>query len=211
MSSREHPLLHAAYGGPGWRPRTRSMRAELGTIWGACGQNSEYAPLKKVLLHRPGEEILSEGDPNSRQMLEPIDLARAQAQHQNIAEAYLTHGVDVHFLDPSQNPTPNQMFMADLFFMTHEGAIIARPASVVRAGEERCAAERLSEMGVPIIRSISGTGTFEGADAMYISPRKVMIGRGLRTNASGAKQLRSLFEEMGLEVVQVDLPVARCI
>ena len=207
MSSREHPLLHAAYGGPGWRPRTRSMRAELGTIWGACGQNSEYAPLKKVLLHRPGEEILSEGDPNSRQMLEPIDLARAQAQHQDIAEAYLTHGVDVHFLDPSQNPTPNQMFMADLFFMTHEGAIIARPASVVRAGEERCAAERLSEMGVPIIRSISGTGTFEGADAMYISPRKVMIGRGLRTNASGAKQLRSLFEEMGLEVVQVDLPV----
>ena len=207
MASREHPLLHAAYGGPGWRPRLKSLSQELGNVWGDCGQNSEYAPLKKVLLHRPGSEIISESDPNKAQMLEPLDLERAQAQHEGIAEAYLNNGVDVFYLDPEHPPTPNQMFMADLFFMTHEGVIIARPASEVRAGEERCAAERLSSMGVPIVRSLSGTGTFEGADAMYISPKKVIIGRGLRTNAAGAKQLRALFEGMEIEVIQVDLPV----
>jgi N-dimethylarginine dimethylaminohydrolase len=48
------------------------------------------------------------------------------------------------------------MFMADLMFMTPEGMILARPASDVRAGEERQAARKLAELGIPIVRSISG-------------------------------------------------------
>ncbi len=207
MPNRSQPLLHAAYGGPGWQPRKQSISAELGSIWGACGQNSEYMPLKQVLLHRPGAEILTDGDPNAAQMLDELDLSIAQAQHDAIADAYRANGVTVHYAEPQSTPTPNQMFMADVMFMTHEGAIIARPASEVRAGEERVAAARLSSLGVPIARSIGGRGTFEGADAMYITPEQVIIGRGLRTNDSGAAQLSATLEQMGLSSVQVDMPV----
>lgn len=207
MSDRSNPLQHAAYGGPGWRPRTRSLAQDIGSLWGSCGQNSEYARLKKVLLHRPGEEIISHTDPNQAQMLEPLDLAKAQKQHEEIANAYLVNGVDVSYLDPSQPPTPNQMFMADLFFMTHEGVIIGRPASMVRAGEERQAAERLSDMGIPILRSISGFGTFEGADAMYVTPKHVILGRGMRTNLAAIEQLVQTFASIGVVARAVDLPV----
>ena len=41
--------------------------------------------------------------------------------------------------------TPNLMFCADLFVMTPQGAILARPASDVRAGEERWVARGLAE------------------------------------------------------------------
>jgi N-dimethylarginine dimethylaminohydrolase len=98
------------------------------------------------------------------------------------------------------------MFMADLFFMTPEGAILARPASEVRAGEERWAARRLADLGVPIVRSVSGQGAFEGADAMWLDPRTVILGRGLRTNDAGAAQVTAVLREMGVEVVQVDMP-----
>ena len=48
------------------------------------------------------------------------------------------------------------MFVADLMFMTPEGAILGRPASTVRAGEERLVARRLAELGVPILRVVRG-------------------------------------------------------
>ncbi len=196
----------SAYGGDGWRPRQRALRGELGTLWGACGIDSEYRPLKHVLLHRPGAELLASLDPDAVNMLEPLDLAKAQAQHDAMAEAYRANGVTVTYADPAETPRPNQMFMADLFVMTPEGAIVARPASEVRAGEERIAARRLADIGVPIVRSISNRGTFEGADLMWLDPQTAIVGRGLRTNDSGAAQITNVLHDMGVETIVVDMP-----
>jgi N-dimethylarginine dimethylaminohydrolase len=90
--------------------------------------------------------------------------------------------------------------------MTPEGAILARPASTVRAGEERLVARRLADLGIPILRSIRGQGTFEGADAAWIGPRTVMVATGLRTNPEGASQVTALLHEMGVDVISVGLP-----
>ena len=199
--------FEATYGGDGWSPRTRSLHQELGTLWRACGINSEWAPLKTVLLHSPGDELkASLDDYDAAQMLEPLDVPKAQAQHIDIAAAYEKLGIDVFFVEPDEPATPNQMFVADLMAATPEGVIIARPASTVRAGEERWAARRLADMGVPIVKSVRGSGTFEGADAMWLRPDVAIVGRGLRTNDEGAAQVTSLLVEMGVEVVQVDLP-----
>jgi N-dimethylarginine dimethylaminohydrolase len=98
------------------------------------------------------------------------------------------------------------MFVADLLFMTPEGAVLGRPASTVRAGEERFVARRLAELGIPILRTVRGTGTFEGADAAWLNPGTVLLATGLRTNAEGATQVTALLREMGVEVIQVGLP-----
>lgn len=195
----------AAYGGSGWSPRATSLREELGSVWGACGLANEWSPLQAVLLHRPGPE-LRVTDPAQAQMLAPIDLALAQRQHDNLVEAFRRTGVTVHYVEPSRTPPPNLMFVADLMFMTPEGAILGRPASRVRAGEERFVARRLAELGIPILCSVRGDGTFEGADAAWIDPRTVLIATGLRTNAEGAAQATSLLREMGVDVIRVGLP-----
>ncbi|MCH8997843.1 MAG: amidinotransferase [Proteobacteria bacterium] len=196
----------SAYGGPGWSGRTRPHSAEIGDIWADCGVGDEWSPLRAVLLHRPGPELVSADDPDAVQMLAPIDLGKAQAEHDAIAQAYRDHGVEVHLVAPSGPPPPNQMFVADLLFMTPEGAVLARPASTVRAGEERRVARRLAALGIPILRSLRGTATFEGADAAWLDPGTVLIGRGLRTNAEGIAQVGALLEEMGVAVIVVDLP-----
>ncbi|MCP4143128.1 MAG: amidinotransferase [Chloroflexi bacterium] len=197
----------AAYGGAGWSPRTAGLNEEIGSIWGKCGISTEWSRLKAVLLHRPDKELATSDNPNEMQMLAPIDIGKAQAQHDAMADAYRNAGVKVHYVEPEGEASPNQIFVADLVFMTPEGAILARPASTVRAGEERWVARRLAELGIPIIRSVRGKGTFEGADAMWINPKTVIIGRGLRTNDEGVAQVSSTLNEMGVEVVQVDLPV----
>jgi N-dimethylarginine dimethylaminohydrolase len=144
--------------------------------------------------------------PDAAQLLAPVDPARAAAEHDALAEAYRAEGVLVRAVEPAGAPTPNLVFCADLFLMTPEGAILGRPASTVRAGEERWIARRLADLGIPIVRTVRGQGTFEGADAMWLDATTVLVGRGLRTNAEGAAQVTATLGEMGVEAIVVDLP-----
>jgi len=199
--------LPQAYVGPGWRPRPTSLREELGDLWASCGIDSEWRRLKAVLLHRPGREIEGAADdPDGSLMLATPDAAEIQRQHDALAQAYRTNGVAVHLVDPPVLPPPNQLFAADLMVMTPEGAILGRPASAVRAGEERWVARALGEMGIPILRSVGGSGTFEGADLMWLAPSLALLARGLRTNAEGAAQVEESLKWMGVSVSHTQLP-----
>lgn len=196
----------AAYGGPGWSPRTAPLRDEIGWLWGPCGLDSEWSSLRAVLLHEPGQELEAVDEPDTVQMLARLDAGLAMSQHRALAEAYQTAGVAVHYVDPLGQAPPNLMFVADLLFMTPEGAIVGRPASTVRAGEELHVARRLADLGIPILRTVHGTGTFEGADAAWLDPHTVLLATGLRTNAEGAAQVADLLHELGVEVVHAGLP-----
>ena len=203
----KNPTQNSAYGGPGWQPRTQSLHEEIGAQWAQCGIDSEFMPLRKVLLHQPGDELaLSQEDFNAAQMLAPLDVSLARAQHAAMAAAYRANGVEVVDLQHPGLPTPNQMFMADVFVMSPCGAIVARPASTVRAGEERWAARAIAGQGMPILQSISGRGTFEGADLTWVSPTLALVGRGLRTNDEAFAQIKSALNANGIDAVQVDLP-----
>jgi len=196
----------AAHGGVGWSPRIISLHQEIGKIWGMCGVATEWTPLRAVLMHRPGPEIETVKDANEALMLDIPKADLMRRQHNNLVEAFRDADVGVFFVEPCVMPPPNQMFVADLFFMTPEGAILARPASTVRAGEERFVAQKLAELGIPILRCVRGTGVFEGADACWIDPDTVILATGLRTNPEGADQVTSLLHEMNIEVIRVDLP-----
>ncbi|MBX7215202.1 MAG: hypothetical protein K1X39_14435 [Thermoflexales bacterium] len=203
----KNPTENAAYGGPGWQPRTASLAEEIGSLWAPCGIDSEYAPLRQVLLHRPGPELAaSHGDFNAAQMLAPLDVGLAQARHDAMAQAYRDAGVEVVYLDAPTPATPNQMFMADLFVMSPVGAILARPASRVRAGEERWTARTLAALGMPIALSVGGHGVFEGADLMWVRPDQVYLARGLRTNEDAYYQIANLLGALDVHVQQIELP-----
>ncbi len=197
---------HAAYGGAGWTPRSSRLEDELGSVWAPYSVEAEWTRLTHVLLHPPGPELAVEGDPDASLLLATPDWERAAAQHAVLAAAYRDAGTEVSFVDPEPPPSPNQMFVADLMFMTPSGAVVGRPASPVRAGEERQVARRLASLGVPILRTVAGGGTFEGADAAWIDAETVLIGGGLRTNDEGARQLAATLAEQGVEALVVDLP-----
>lgn len=196
-----------AYGGPGWQARETSSKEELGSVWSSCGLDSEWRPLRQVLLHRPGPELQQASDnPTSSLMLDTIDPAGISRQHDALAEAYRESGVEVSYVRPPVVPPPNQLFSADLFAMTPEGAILGRPASSVRAGEERWVARSLAEIGVPVLQSVRGNGTFEGADLMWLGPDVAMLAEGFRTNEEGAAQVKELLKGLGVQVLTAHLP-----
>jgi N-dimethylarginine dimethylaminohydrolase len=199
--------LTAAYGGAKWSARVNDMRADMPLYWGDWGSASECGKLHAVLLHRPGAELDDIVDFDAVQMRADLNPEIARAQHDSMADAYEAHGVRVHYLEASRPDKPNQMFIRDLMLMTPEGAIITRPASTVRAGEERYVAEALARLGVPILMSVHGRGTFEGADVMWVDRDLCFLAEGLRTNTEGADQVERVLREIGVaSVVRVHLP-----
>ncbi len=199
--------LTGAYGGEAWSPRVQSRQQEMAAVWGdTWGSGSECTRLRAVLLHRPGPELDGIEDYDAAQMRADVRPNVARRQHDALAAAYRAEGVTVHYVAGYRPDKPNQLFCRDLMTMTPEGAILARPASTTRAGEERFIAEALGTLGVPVLMSVHGTGTFEGADAMWAAPDLCFVAEGLRTNGAGAAQVTWALESIGVTVERVVLP-----
>lgn len=199
--------LPSTLGGVGWRPRAGSHADDVaaGRLWARCGYRSEFAPLRAVLLARPPDSLGAVEHAPGHLMLDRVDLGAMREQTQAVAETYRCHGVEVHLARPPASAPPNVVFMRDLFFMTPAGAVLARTASAQRAGEERYAAEALAAAGFPILRTVTGTATFEGADALWLDAGTVVVGVGFRTNDGGAEALRGVLRDQGVGMVAVPL------
>jgi len=155
-------------------------------------------------MHRPGDEVHRVGDPmKDAHWYDLIDLAKAQDQFDSLVELYESHGVEVLALEPGDAASPNHFFMRDLFTMTPEGAILGRPASMVRAGEEVAVARCLAKNRIPILHTVSGASAFEGPDLVFADPEVAFVATGIRTNAAGADQVTGVLQRLGIRVVRV--------
>jgi N-dimethylarginine dimethylaminohydrolase len=170
------------------------------------GSSSECGKLRSVLLHRPGPEIETVQNANQVLWLDLLDPERAREQHDTLVEICRSHGVVINYVEDTQRAKPNLYFMRDTFAMTPAGAILAAPASTVRAGEETIAARTLAQLEIPIVLSVNGGGTFEGADLMIVHEDLAFVAQGSRTNVIGASQVETLLKGLGFgEVVRIPL------
>ena len=182
-----------------WFALETPFHLEIARYWGGdWGVASEVGHLKAVLMRRPGAEIEGMKDPAEWRFKEIMDPERARAQHDAIADIYRKHGIAVYYVEESPVDRPNAIYMRDNMFMTPEGAIVARQAIAARRGEEMWVAKSLAKLGVPIVRTITGHGIFEGACAMWIDRETVVLGTGNRCNREGAEQVVEVLRRMGV-------------
>lgn len=185
--------------GERWFAEETSFEEDLCRYWGDWGVDSEVGRLRAVLLRRPGREVEELRDPAVARWLELMDADLARSQHDDLAELYRSHGARVYYVQEMAADRPNALFVRDLVAMTPEGAILGRPAIAARRGEEKYVARTLAALDVPIIRTVSGGGTFEGADLMWVDRETVILGVGNRTNREGAGQVEEVLRGVGVE------------
>ncbi|MEW6244039.1 MAG: arginine deiminase family protein [Bacillota bacterium] len=176
------------------------------------GLKSETGYLQSVLVHRPGEEVnrmdekypwrwICDGKP---------DLAKAQAEHDEMCEMLRKEGADVIYLDPWEPRTEvpvNQWFTRDHGFMTPYGAVIGN-CDHPREGEELFVTRRLLDLDVPVIGKVFGSGRLEGGDVLYLNGDILLVGLSYRTNVEGFTQVKRLLEGTVVREV-VAVPLAR--
>ena len=195
-----------ALAGERWFSLETTITEDMTKLWGDWGVASEVDTLRAVLMRRPGKEV-ENFDWQAARFRAPIDPEKFRAQHDALTDIYRAHGVQVHYIDEQRDDRPNAIFCRDLVFMTPEGAIVPRPAMDARRGEERYAAQKLAELGVPIIRTVCGGATFEGAMGMWIDRHTVILASGVRTNREGYEMVKGELERMGVtQILHMQIP-----
>lgn len=170
--------------------------------WGA---QSMTAPLREVLVHRPGRAFGNAFADPAHGFLHPVDLAIAQREHAAFVELLRRLGVTVHTLDV-ETDDPDLVYTFDSLLVTDRGAIPLRPGKPNRLGEPALLEAWTSAAGIPTVGRVEAPGTIEGGDTFWLRRNLLCIGRSLRTNDAGARQLATL---VGGDVRTFDLPYWR--
>ena len=174
------------------------------TQWGA---DCEYGLLRDVLLGRPQYMQLLPTNSVSRLQLKSgvqFDSEIASAQHRELAAAFVTAGVRVHYLE-SDASLPYQVFARDSSVMTPYGAIVAQLSQWWRRGEHALVTRFFLDNGIPIYDIVTAGG-FEGGDFNVVRPKSLLVGYSEeRTQFTGAKQVQNWLEAEGWDVQLVYL------
>ena len=169
------------------------------------GAQSMTAPLVEVLVKRPGPAFGKAFDDPAHGFLHPVDLALAQREHDTFSGLLADLGVMVHELG-AENESPDLVYQFDPLLVTDRGAISLRLGKPTRRGEELLVEAWTLAHGIPTLGRIEAPGTVDGGDTFWLRPDLLCIGRSLRTNEAGARQIAAL---VGGEVRIFDLPYWR--
>jgi N-dimethylarginine dimethylaminohydrolase len=160
------------------------------------------APLRDVLVKRPGEAFGRAFDNPAHGYLYPVDLEVARREHDVFVEVLAGLGPTVHVLE-DETDDPDLIYTFDPMLITDRGAIPLRPGKPNRQGEPDVLERWTEAAGIPTLGRIEEPGTVEGGDTFWLRPDLFCIGRTLRTNATGVAQLADL---IGGDVRVFDLP-----
>jgi dimethylargininase len=158
------------------------------------GAQSMTAPLREVLVHRPGAAFGRAFDDPAHGFRHPIDLGRARREHDGFCDLLSRLGVTVHELGV-ETASPDLVYTYDPLLVTDRGAICLRSGKRSRLGEEAVLEEWTAAHGIPTIGRIEAPGTVDGGDTFWLRPDLLCIGRSLRTNSAGAAQLGAIAAE----------------
>ena len=130
---------------------------------------------------------------------EPIDAARAAAQHAAYEETLAALGATVVHAPPAPD-LPDAVFVEDTAVVLDEVAVMTRPGAASRAAETEGVVSVLSSYR--FLRSMTAPATLDGGDVLQVG-RTLYVGRSRRTNDAGIAQLESFVAPLGYRVAPV--------
>ncbi len=166
--------------------------------------NNEGDRLTRVVVSTPGNEYFNPGSLAEHNLTQLADKKLTLAQHGELKTTLQASGAKVIDL-PELTGHPNSVFTRDTALATPDGYIRLKMGLATRDGEETWMAALLDKQGVPCLGEIAAPGTVEGGDVI-LAGRVAFIGRTMRTNDDGIRQLSRLLEKMDFEIRVIPMP-----
>ncbi|MGH2857034.1 MAG: dimethylarginine dimethylaminohydrolase family protein [Solirubrobacteraceae bacterium] len=167
------------------------------------GCQSMIAPLRRVLVHTPGDEY------NPRQWHDyglpgDPDIERARAQHAAFVKILEDFGARVDRL--TEGTSVQTAAVYDPALITDEGAVILRSGRPERRAEAMPMARALLALGIPVIGWLRGEAELDGGDTLWLDERTLLVAGGYRSNEAGFRQLRAALDGLVTEWHRFELP-----
>jgi dimethylargininase len=166
------------------------------------GGQSMTAELREALVKAPGPAFGRAFARPEHGFHHPVDLELARREHAEFVALLSSLGTTVHRLE-AEVDSPDLLYAFDPLLITDRGAIPLRPGKPNRRVEPAAIESWTLAHGIPTIGRIEPPGTIEAGDTFWLRPDLFVIGRTLRTNDEGARQLAAL---VGGDVRVFDVP-----
>lgn len=174
------------------------------------GCQSMVGKIDTIIIKHPEEAFISQE--NLDQKWKPFnyvscpDYEKSLKEYSRFEEIIQEHVENVHYLPQDDNTGLDSTYAHDTCKITSKGAIMFTVGKELRRGETGATKKFLEGIGVPILGEISGEGTMEGGDVVWLDEKTVAVGRGYRTNYEGIRQFRELTKDVVDEFIVVELP-----
>lgn len=188
-------------------------------VWGRrWGVFNDVGRLRTVLVHRPGDELRtvdpSMCHPDAPALVHPEakwyfwgedapDLEQMQREHDTLTAALTANDVEIVTLDDPRPDDINAMFTRDMMIAVPGGAIIGRMGPLMRRGQELNVLRTLARIGMPVLATVHGTGTFEGGGFALLDETHAVCAISHRGNEEGARQVEQVLNTLGIELLRV--------
>lgn len=134
------------------------------------------------------------------------DVATASAEYSVFEALLAAGGTEIHYLPTDESVTMDSIYCRDASIATDGGMIICNMGKPARAREPECERKAFEKAGIKILGTIRSPGTVEGGDVAWLDDRTLAVGHTYRTNGEGIRQLKTMLDPFGIEVITVPLP-----
>lgn len=172
----------------------------------AYGSQSMAGTLQRVLM-RSAASAMRHAKAPEWHYGPGFDPHKAAAQHEVLTRLVAASGAEIEWLTDADDGLADSVFTHDPSLMTDHGAVILAMGKALRRPEPGLHEAAYKRMGVPILGRIDVPGQVEGGDCVWVDANTLAVGRGVRTNQAGIRQLSDLLAPKGIEVLGFDLPL----
>jgi len=171
---------------------------------------SDVGAIKRLVMKHASDAFVSSDVIDSQwrdlNYLGQPDIERAIHEYQGLIELIDQFGIEVHFLPRDDRVGLDSIYVRDASVVCDKGVILCNMGKWQRREEPAVQEAWFRRLGLPIVGSITGDGTVEGGDLVWLDGRSVAVGQGLRTNTEGIRQLQELLRDCVDDFVVVPLP-----
>ena len=136
---------------------------------------------------------------------QPIDIAKAMAQHRSYETSLTDFGLRLITL-PAEPELPDSVFVEDTALVLDELAVIMNMGAASRRPEAATVAKALAPFRQ--LECLTAPATMDGGDVLLVD-RTIFVGLSRRTNREAIEQLRELVSKYGYTVQAIE--VAGCL
>jgi N-dimethylarginine dimethylaminohydrolase len=174
------------------------------------GSQSEVGKTESILLKHPKDAFLSQKNVDNHwkrlNYSDCPDYDKALEEYESFVELLKKEVAEIHYLPENDETGLDSIYVRDALIIADKGVILCNMGKEGRRGEPSACANYLSELGMPILGAITGSGSLEGGDVVWLDESTLVVASSYRTNEDGIRQLREVTAELVNEFVVVSLP-----
>jgi N-dimethylarginine dimethylaminohydrolase len=134
------------------------------------------------------------------------DLNNALTEFATFQSVLKHHGAEIFYLPEDATVNMDSIYCRDAAIATNKGMIICNMGKAARMNEPLAEKNAFDACGIPVLGTIAAPGTLEGGDVAWLDEHTLAVGHTYRTNEEGIKQLTTLLQPLGVEIITVSLP-----